>query len=100
MPPSRLLAAAVLAAGLPAMPLAQAAGPAPLAAQGCLGCHGPDGTGMGAIPRLAGREAPELAAILRDYRADRRPATIMNRIARGYTEAEIDSVSAWFAAVR
>ncbi|MBK1661392.1 c-type cytochrome [Paracraurococcus ruber] len=99
MIPSRSLAAALVAGGLLAMP-AQAAGPAPLAAQGCLGCHGPNGAGLASGARLAGRDAQELATLLRDYRADRRPGTIMNRIARGYTEDEIAAVAAYFAAIR
>jgi sulfide dehydrogenase cytochrome subunit len=78
--------------GLPAGPAS--ADPAPLAVRGC---HGPQGLGIGAVARLAGRDAAELGAILR---ADQRPGTIMNRIARGYTEAALAAVSAYFAAVR
>jgi cytochrome subunit of sulfide dehydrogenase len=92
-----------LIAGLLALPLLAgpaAADPAPLAAEGCLGCHGPRGQGIGAGARLAGRDAAELESILQAYRADRRQGTIMNRIARGYTDAEIAAVSAFFAAVR
>jgi cytochrome subunit of sulfide dehydrogenase len=86
----------LLTCGLLAGPAS--ADPAPLAAQGCLGCHGPQGLGIGA--RLAGRDAAELESILRAYRADQRQGTIMNRIARGYTDAELAAVSAFFAAVR
>jgi len=77
-----------------------AADPAPLAAQGCLGCHGPRGQGIGAGARLAGRDAAELDGLLRAYRTDARQGTIMNRIARGYTEAELAAAAAFFAAVR
>ena len=87
-----------LLAGLLAGPAV--ADPAPLAAQGCLGCHGPQGQGIGAGARLAGRDAAELDAILRDYRTDARQGTIMNRIARGFTEAELAATAAYFAAVR
>jgi cytochrome c553 len=79
---------------------AVAADPAPLAAQGCVGCHGPNGAGIGAEARLAGRDAAELEALLHAYRTDARQGTIMNRIARGYTDAELAAVSAFFAAVR
>ncbi|TDH62957.1 c-type cytochrome [Dankookia rubra] len=85
---------------LPLLGGAAVADPAPLAAQGCLGCHGPQGRGTGAGARLAGRDAAELDAILRDYRTDARQGTIMNRIARGYTEAELAAAAAYFAAVR
>ncbi|MFC7543045.1 YeeE/YedE thiosulfate transporter family protein [Siccirubricoccus deserti] len=71
-----------------------------LAAQGCVGCHGPNGGGIAAGARLSGRDAGELEAILRAYRANERPGTIMPRIARGYTDAEITAVAAYFAAIR
>ncbi|WP_043837778.1 c-type cytochrome [Muricoccus aerilatus] len=74
--------------------------PAPLAAQGCLGCHGPNGAGSGGIPSLAGRDQSELATAMAAFRANERPATIMNRIARGYTEAEIAAAVGYFAGTR
>lgn len=91
-----LVAAAFLALAAPA--LAQA--PAPLAAEGCLGCHGPDGRGVtGGIP-IAGRDRAELIAIMTAFRANERPGTIMGRIARGYTDAEIAAVADHFARIR
>jgi cytochrome subunit of sulfide dehydrogenase len=93
-------AAAALAMALPAPAAAQgaAAAAAPLAAQGCIGCHGPNGAGMPPVMGIAGRPAAETEAILRAFRADQRPGTIMGRIARGYTEAEIAALAAHFAA--
>lgn len=79
---------------------AGAAGPAPLAAQGCLGCHGPNGAGMQAVMAINGRDPQDLARIMQAFRADERPATIMGRIARGYTEAEIATVATYFATAR
>jgi len=72
-------------------------GPAPLAAQGCLGCHGPGAAGQPPIPGIAGRPAAETDAAMQAFRANQRPGTIMGRIARGYTDAEIAAVSAYFA---
>jgi sulfide dehydrogenase cytochrome subunit len=85
------LAGLLLALATPA--LAQA----PLAAQGCVGCHGPNGVGMGSVPGLAGRDRAELIAQMNAFRANERPATIMGRIARGYTEAEIIASAEYFA---
>ncbi len=76
---------------------APAAAQAPLAAEGCYGCHGPGGTGAGGIPALAGRDAAELRAAMIAFRANERPGTIMGRVARGYTEAEIAAVADHFA---
>jgi sulfide dehydrogenase cytochrome subunit len=78
---------------------AAAAAQAPLAAQGCLGCHGATGAGSAAIPGLAGRPAAELSAAMLAFRANERPGTIMGRIARGYTDAEIAAMAAHFAAL-
>jgi cytochrome c553 len=69
-------------------------------AEGCVACHGPGGRGSGTVPPLAGRDAAELAAAMTAFRANERPATIMNRIARGYTEAEISAVAAYFSGLR
>ena len=70
---------------------------APLAAQGCVGCHGPNGAGMGGVPGLAGRDQAELVAQMNAFRANERPATIMGRITRGYSEAEIASSAEYFS---
>lgn len=91
----RLLGTALIAA---ALAFARPAGAqAPLAAEGCLGCHGPNGAGAGGVPALAGREAAELRAQLLAFRANERPGTIMGRIARGYSEAELAAVAEHFA---
>ncbi len=73
---------------------------APLAAQGCVGCHGPNGAGQVPVPALTGRPAAETEALMLAFRANERPGTIMGRIARGYTDAEIAAVAAHFAAQR
>lgn len=88
-----LFTAALLALGAPA--LAQT--PGPIAAEGCLGCHGPGGTGMGPIVSLAGRDQAELVAAMAAFRSNERAGTIMGRVARGYTEAEIAAIAAHFS---
>ena len=92
----RLLAPLAILVALAAPAQAQA----PLAAEGCYGCHGPNGAGAGGIPAIAGRDAAELRALMAQFRANERPATIMGRVARGYTEAEIAAVADHFAALR
>ena len=89
-----------LLAGLLATPLAPAVAQAPLSAEGCYGCHGPSGTGAGGIPAIAGRDAAELRAQMLAFRANERPGTIMGRIARGYTDAEIAAIAEHFAQIR
>jgi sulfide dehydrogenase cytochrome subunit len=100
LPPSSTRAA-ILAGLLAALAgAAPARAQAPLAAEGCTGCHGPNGAGAGGVPTLAGRDAAELRALMAAFRANERPATIMGRVARGYTEAEIAAVAEHFAQTR
>ena len=96
------LSAAVLAvpamlAGL-AMATAQPAGgrnAPPPGALACGGCHPP---GPGAeVPPIAGMPAPQLAAAMRAFRSGERPATVMDRIANGFSDGEIDALAGWFA---
>ncbi len=63
-------------------------------------CRRRGGAGAGAVPGLAGRDRADLLAIMGEYRAGTRPATIMNRIVRGYTEAEITAAVDHFARLR
>ncbi len=94
------MALKLLAFAAPLLLALPAQAQAPLAAQGCLGCHGPNGAGQAPVPALTGRPAAETEALMKAFRANERPATIMGRIARGYTDAEIAAVAAHFAAQR
>jgi sulfide dehydrogenase cytochrome subunit len=69
--------------------------PAPLLAASCDTCHGPQGRSPGAIPAIAGLDAPALRASLEGFKQDRIPATVMNRIAKGFTDAEIAALAAY-----
>ena len=69
---------------------------APSGALSCSGCHGPAGAG-GPAPSLAGRPAEEIVAALMQFRAGERAATVMDRIAKGFTDDEIRAIAAWFA---
>lgn len=91
---------------LPALAAALVAGaalaephPTPLIAQSCAGCHGQSGAGMGAIPGIAGIDHETFVRIWAEFRANERPATIMGRIARGFTDAEVEELAAYFASL-
>lgn len=71
---------------------AAAAEEAPPGASSCLGCHGREGA---AIPSLRGRDAVEVAATMRAFREGTRPATLMDRLAKGLSEAETQAIAAW-----
>jgi cytochrome c553 len=95
---------AALLAGLLATPLAHAQeAQAPLAGRNvaatCANCHGTQGMARGGMPVLAGMPAEQLLASLADYRSGAKPATLMGQIAKGYTEAQLRSVAAYYAAL-
>jgi sulfide dehydrogenase cytochrome subunit len=66
----------------------------------CAGCHGTDGVSHGAAPSLKGLPAPVIEQSMKDFKDDKRPATIMNRIAKGYTDKEIKRMAEWFASLK
>ena len=84
--------------------LAHAADVAPYASIGrdiaanCANCHGSDGKSRGAIPALAGREAAAIVQKMKEFRHGRRAATVMQQLAKGYTDAQIEAAAAYFAA--
>jgi cytochrome subunit of sulfide dehydrogenase len=71
---------------------------APPGAASCSGCHPASKSVATAVPRLHTGDAPPIATAMRDFRSGRRPATVMDRIAKGFTDEEIDAISAWYAA--
>jgi cytochrome c553 len=69
---------------------------APPGAASCSGCHGPAALGT-AIPSLEGREAADTVAQMQAFRTDQRPATVMGRIAKGFSEGETRAIAEWLA---
>ena len=71
---------------------------APRGALSCSGCHAAKQATVTAIPRLHGRPSQATIAALQGFKSGRLPATVMDRIARGFTDEEISAVAHWFAA--
>ncbi len=70
-------------------------------AAACAICHGTDGRvvpGDSPLIPLAGLPRDHIATQMRAFRDGKRPATVMHQIAKGYTDPEIDTLAAWFAA--
>jgi cytochrome subunit of sulfide dehydrogenase len=68
-------------------------------AAACAICHGTEGKAVtkDVIP-LAGLPREHIATQMRAFRDGQRPATVMHQIAKGYSDAQIDAMAAWFAA--
>ena len=65
----------------------------------CAACHGTAGAGSGtALPILAGQPKDTLLNKLRAYRAGTLPATIMQQLAKGYSDEELEAIAAYLAA--
>ena len=61
----------------------------------CASCHGTNGASPGSIPRIQGRSAEYIEKAMLQFKAGERLATVMNRIAKGYTDEEIKLLSAY-----
>lgn len=94
------LTGAIIAPLLIATSPAHASGPAAIAAEACFGCHGPQGSGATGGAVIAGRDRAELVTILAAFRSNERPGTIMGRIVRGYTEAELAAIADHLSRIR
>jgi cytochrome c553 len=70
-----------------------------LAALGCLGCHaeeeGQEKEQLSELASLRRFEANEIASRLRDYREGKRSGTVMNRIAAGLKDGEIEGIASF-----
>jgi sulfide dehydrogenase cytochrome subunit len=69
---------------------------APPGASSCSGCHDAR-IATPSIPPLKGRPATEIATAMEAFRTGGREATVMGRIAKGYTEDETRAIAAWLA---
>jgi len=71
---------------------------APPGASSCSGCHPTARVVATPVPRLIGRDAAQIATAMAEFKSGKRPTTIMDRIAKGFTEDETQAIAAWFAA--
>jgi cytochrome subunit of sulfide dehydrogenase len=90
---------AILVAGLLASGPVLAAPPsAAMLSFSCATCHGYDGVSVGpASPSIAGMPTEYFINTMQDFRDGKRPATVMDRIAKGYTDEEIELMAEFFA---
>ena len=66
----------------------------------CAVCHGTAGRSPGAIPAIHGKPARAIVRALKDFRDGRKPATVMGRIATGYSDRDIEDLAAYLAGLK
>ena len=66
----------------------------------CANCHGTDGRAVqgSSVPALAGQAGDHLLQQLRAFRDGSRPATVMHQVTKGYSDAQLQQLAAYFAA--
>jgi cytochrome subunit of sulfide dehydrogenase len=93
--PVRLISLA--GAGMVSLAVPGLAAPAvpPPGASSCSGCHALAATVTTAIPSPQNLTAAEIEAAMLAFKSGERQATVMNRIARGFSDQEIGQIAAW-----
>ena len=66
---------------------------APPGAAMCSGCHNAEGMAV-----INGRSAKYLVSTMEAFREGDRPATLMNRLVKGFSPEEIQAIAVWIAA--
>lgn len=89
--PARLLVAA-LAGVAPAW----AGAAAPTGASSCLGCHAAAANDSPVVA-LSTLSAAQIETAMQAFRSGARPATVMGRLAKGYSDEEIRVIAQWYA---
>ncbi len=88
----------VLAAGAMVAAAPVWAGPsAETIARNCVVCHGPKEAGQAEIPKIAPYPARKMVEMLTGFRDGTKDATIMNRIAKAFTDEQIAALADYFA---
>ena len=92
--------AVLLMVGIATPAVAQDPNAARALAATCFTCHGTEGRSVGGVPpSLAGQGKAYLYQQLKDFKDGKRSGTIMHQHAKGYTDAQLEQIAGYFAAV-
>ena len=69
----------------------------PAGAASCSGCHAASARVETPVPPIKGRSQADIADAMIEYKSGKRPGTIMDRIAKGFSDEEIRAIAAWYA---
>ncbi len=64
----------------------------------CESCHSITGKATKGIPVIAGQPKESLAMLLKEFKQGKRNGTVMNQLAKGYTDLQLDAVAKYYAA--
>ena len=92
-------AAAAIGASLIVAAVVASAEP-PAGAASCSGCHPASTRVASPVPRLVGLDRATIVRAMQDFRSGQRAATVMDRLAKGFTDDEIQAIAAWYATQR
>jgi sulfide dehydrogenase cytochrome subunit len=69
-------------------------------ARACNSCHGTDGYSPGAIPSIRGMPPQTFITAMQDFKSGQRSGTIMGRLAKAYSDAEIRAMAEYFSGLK
>lgn len=69
-------------------------------AAACANCHGTLGVAQPGMESLAGVPKDDLLKKMLDFKAGRKPATLMHQISKGYTDEQLEQLAGYFAALK
>ena len=70
----------------------------PAGAVSCSGCHPSSARVASPVVRLNGVDRAAIVRAMQEFRSGQRTGTVMDRIAKGFTDDEIRAIAAWYAA--
>lgn len=63
----------------------------------CATCHGTNGHSVGGNEALAGKPKDDLVKTMQDFKAGRKPATLMHQLSKGFSDAQIEAIAQFFS---
>ena len=66
-------------------------------ATSCSGCHGTLGRSASGMPTIAGLDQAYIVKQMNDFKSGARSATVMQQIAKGFNDEQIEALAAYFS---
>ncbi len=68
-------------------------------AASCAACHGTNGRSgsISVIPALASRPKDDLLKALKEFKSDKKTATVMHQHAKGYSDEQLERLAEYFS---